>query len=54
MDLLCDGASNRVIAYKDGNFIDYDIEEALAMTKDIDQYMYDLSKRLSGSYVPEA
>lgn len=54
VDLLCDGASNRVIAYKDGNFIDYDIEEALAMTKDIDQYMYDLSKRLSGSYVPEA
>ena len=41
------GASNRVVAYKDSQFVDYDIEEALAMTKDIDQYMYELAKRLS-------
>ncbi|TAH73832.1 MAG: 6-phosphofructokinase [Anaerolineaceae bacterium] len=47
VDLLLSGASNRVVAYKDSEFVDFDIEEALAMTKDIDQYMYDLSKRLS-------
>ena len=36
-----------MVAYKDSQFVDYDIEEALAMTKDIDQYMYELAKRLS-------
>lgn len=47
VDLLLAGASNRVVAYKDSQFVDFDIEEALAMTKDIDQYMYELSRRLS-------
>lgn len=46
VDLLLSGKSNRVIAYKDGDFIDYDIADGLAMTKDIDQFKYDLSKRL--------
>lgn len=47
VDLLIAGATNRVVAYKDSLFVDFDIEKALAMTKDIDQYMYDLSGRLS-------
>ena len=47
VDLLISGANNRVVAYKDSQFLDFDIEEALAMTKDIDQYMYELSMRLS-------
>lgn len=47
VDLLASGASNRIVAYRGGQFVDYDIEEALAMTKDIDQYLYDLSIRLS-------
>ena len=46
VDLLLAGASNRVVSYKGGKFIDYDIAEALSMKKDIDQYMYDLSKRI--------
>lgn len=46
VDILLTGATNRVVAYKNGEFIDYDIAEALAMNKDIDHYMYDLSKRL--------
>ena len=33
--------------YKDGEFIDYDIDEALAMKKDIDELLYDLVRRLS-------
>jgi 6-phosphofructokinase 1 len=47
VDLLCEGKSNRVVGYKNGHFTDFDIQDALAMTKDIDQYMYDCSKRLS-------
>ncbi|QHQ60725.1 6-phosphofructokinase [Anaerocolumna sedimenticola] len=47
VDLLCKGASNRVVGYRDGNYVDYDIKEALAMKKDIDQYLYDVSKTLS-------
>ena len=28
-DLLCEGKSNRVVAYKDGKYVDYEINEAL-------------------------
>lgn len=47
VDILAKGESNRLVGYRDGKFVDYDIEEALAMTKDIDQFMYTMSKRLS-------
>lgn len=47
VDLLVAGATKRIVGYKDGKFVDFDIEEGLAMTKDIDQYMYDLSYRLA-------
>jgi 6-phosphofructokinase 1 len=46
VDLLCEGKSNRVIAYKNGDFVDYDIDEALAMTKNIPEFMYEISKTL--------
>ena len=36
-DILCAGKSNRVVAYKHSKFVDYDIEEALNMTKGIDE-----------------
>lgn len=47
VDLLCEGKSNRVVGYKNGEFMDFDIQEALSMEKDIDQYLYDMSKTLS-------
>lgn len=47
VDLLCAGASNRVVGYRDGQFVDYDIQEALSMEKDIDQYLYDMAEKLS-------
>ena len=47
VDLLCEGKSNRVVAYKDGQFVDYDIDEALAMKKDIDNYQFLVSSLLS-------
>lgn len=46
-DILCEGKSNRVVAYNHGEFVDYDIEEALAMQKDIPEYQYQVSRILS-------
>ena len=47
VDLLCQGKTNRVVGYKNGEFVDYDIEEALAMKKSISQYQYDVAKTLA-------
>ncbi len=47
VDLLCEGKSNRVVAYKAGQYVDYEIDEALAMTKDIDEYQFTVSKHMS-------
>ena len=46
VDLLAEGKTNRVVAYKNGEFVDYDIDEALAMTKDVDAHLYEVSKLL--------
>ena len=46
VDLLCEGKTNRVIAHKNGEFVDFDIDEALAMKKGVDEYMYQISKSL--------
>ena len=47
VDLLAEGKSNRLVAYKHGKFVDYDIDEALAMEKDIDEYEFNISSLLS-------
>lgn len=47
VDILTAGGSNRVVAYKHGEFVDFDIEEALKMKKTLDPYMYDMAKKLS-------
>lgn len=46
-DILCAGSSNRVVAYRHGEFVDYDIEEALAMQKSISEYEYEISRMLA-------
>jgi 6-phosphofructokinase 1 len=46
VDLLCEGKTNRLIGYKNGEFVDFDIDEALAMQKDIPEYMFTISKNL--------
>lgn len=46
-DILCNGGTNRVVAYKGGKVVDFDIDEALAMQKDISEYEYNVSKILS-------
>ena len=40
VNLLKEGIGNRVIAYKQGTLVNYDIYEALNMTKSYDEYMY--------------
>lgn len=47
VDLLIAGKTNRVVGYKNGEFVDYDIEEALAMKKSIPEYSYEISRLLS-------
>ena len=46
-NLLCEGKSDRIVAYKNGKYVDYDIDEALAMEKTIDVNEYNLSQMLS-------
>ncbi len=45
-DLLKDGVVNRVIGYKDGDFRDMDIDEALAMKKEIPEYYVEIARSL--------
>ena len=46
VELLAEGKTNRVVAYKHGEFVDFDIQEALNMTKDIPEDQYEISKLL--------
>lgn len=46
-DILCEGKTNRVVGYQHGEFLDFDIEEALNMKKDIPEYIFEVSKILS-------
>ena len=45
-DILVQGKTNRVVCYRSGQFVDLDIEEALAMTKNISEYEYQISQRI--------
>ena len=45
-DILVQGKTNRVICYRNGQFVDLDIEEALAMTKNISEYEYQISQHI--------
>uniref|UniRef100_I5AVJ5 ATP-dependent 6-phosphofructokinase n=1 Tax=Eubacterium cellulosolvens (strain ATCC 43171 / JCM 9499 / 6) TaxID=633697 RepID=I5AVJ5_EUBC6 len=51
VDLLLEGKTKRVVAVKDGEFVDYDINEALAMKKNLSEYEVELAKTLSYNYV---
>jgi 6-phosphofructokinase 1 len=50
VDLLCEGKTNRVVGYRHGEFLDFDIDEALAMKKDVDEYQYQICKSLNNDY----
>ena len=50
VDVLLAGKTKRVVAYKGGEYVDFDINEALAMKKDIPKYQYEVARSLSGHY----
>ncbi|OON99494.1 MAG: 6-phosphofructokinase [Epulopiscium sp. Nele67-Bin004] len=47
VDLLCEGKDKRVVSYVKGEYVDYDINEALKMTKTLDDEMVRVSRILS-------
>ena len=47
VNALISGKSNRVVAYKHGECVDVDIDEALSMTKDLDPFQVSVSRILA-------
>lgn len=47
VELLCEGKTNRVVGYHGGEFIDFDIQEALSMSKDLDPYLFHITQKLT-------
>ena len=47
VNLLSKGIGNRVVSYRDGKLVDYDIFEALNMTKEFNLEKYNLSSTIS-------
>jgi len=47
IDILLEGKSNRVISYKNGEYTDFDIEEALTMKKGIPEAQNEIAKILA-------
>ena len=47
VDLLLEGQTNRVVSYVNGEYVDFDIDEALNMTKEISPYALEVSKTLA-------
>ena len=50
VDLLIEGKTNRVVGYKHGQYVDFDIDEALSMKKAIPAYQYEIAKQLAKLY----
>lgn len=47
VDILLQGKTNRVVGFSKGEFVDYDIEEALNMEKGINEYQFEVAHLLS-------
>ena len=50
VDLLVAGKTCRVVGYRHGEFVDFDINEALAMQKGISDYQWEVCQSLSHNY----
>lgn len=46
VDILVSGGRDRVVCYRKGEFTDMDIHEALAMQKDLDNSLWEISRKL--------
>ena len=51
VDLLIEGKSQRVVGYKNGAYVDFDINEALSMKKQLSEYQFEVCKSLSHNYM---
>ena len=49
-DLLIEGKKNRVVVYRDGKITDLDIDEALAMEKELSAYECEIARCVSYNY----
>ena len=47
VDIMLEGKTNRVVGYRNGECVDYDIEEALKMEKGIDEYQFEVAQLLT-------
>lgn len=47
VDIMLAGKTNRVVGYQHGQFVDFDIESALNMEKNIDEYQFEVSRLLA-------
>lgn len=47
VDIMIQGKTNRVVGYKRGEFVDFDIEDALQMEKGIDEYQFEVAHLLT-------
>ena len=47
VDILREGKTNRVVGYRGGEFVDFDIEEGLQMKKTINEREFEISRLLS-------
>ena len=47
VDILLEGKTNRVVGYQHGEFVDFDIEDALQMEKGINEYQYEVAHLLA-------
>ena len=50
VDLLLAGKNCRVVGYRHGDFVDFDINEALAMQKNVSDFMWEVCNSLSHNY----
>ena len=50
VDLLMQGKTKRVVGYRDGEYVDFDINEALGMNKGLSEYQYEVAMSLSANY----
>ena len=47
VELLLEGKSNRAVCFQKGEFVDFDIEQALSMKKRPPEKIYDMAQELS-------
>lgn len=50
VDLLMEGKTKRVVGYRDGEYVDFDINDALGMKKELSEYEYEVAMSLSANY----